>query len=394
MVHRKSARRCLALSLLLVAQVSCLDEDYTYVDDSLIHEPRVTALRFSVVNSLIHDDPPSPSDLAPRATALPLEEVALDVSIVDASGPMSNVDIATKIRPVWLACLGQTPSTELLPQDPTECFMRNMPTDLDHISACRTPSVAAVAKSGVPPSLRGICRLEGTAEVRHTVPIAREFIEDGSLLVAMIGSRPGASSKGCADRFLGRREFSRTCLVAHHKLHLGPANRLRDVLDAQGLAGLKLEPQGTDEPGPPDRNLRIAGFQIGRIANVGDPVDEVLKGPDLVEVAPDGRFHATADELYVLHPVIDARDIQPLAADESDKETREAWWYYTSGSGNRAVWSDFEVGRWKLDFTWSSGARLSEARAEGMASGLVHLHVVVRDSRAGVGWASFAVEVR
>ncbi len=323
-----------------------------------------------------------------------MEEVVFDVAMIDPIGPLSGDDIASQVRPVWLVCLGQTPPSELSPQDPTECFIRSMPTDLDHISVCRSPIVADVAKAGAPPSLRGICRLEGKAEARYTVPIAREFVDDGSLLVAMIGSRGSVSSQACADRFLGRQDLTQMCMVARSRLHLGPEDQLREVLKTQGLPELTLDLSATPDPWPPDRNLRIVAFQIGRLDEVEDGVDGLFEGEDMVEVLPNGTFSATADELYALHPVLDVRDIQKLSGREPEEETAEASWYYTSGSGRPARLADPNTGGAPLDHTWSSGARLAEARASGKASRLVHLHVVVRDSRAGVGWASFTAIVQ
>ncbi len=56
-----------------------------------------------------------------------------------------------------------------------------------------------------------------------------------------------------------------------------------------------------------------------------------------MEVLPNGTFSATADELYALHPVLDVRDIQKVPGRESEKETAEASWYYTSGGGSMKI---------------------------------------------------------
>ncbi|MEE9385960.1 MAG: hypothetical protein V3V08_21320, partial [Nannocystaceae bacterium] len=54
MVNQAHVCYLLASILSLAAETSCDDEDYTAVDHSLVHERRVTALRSSVVRSLLH----------------------------------------------------------------------------------------------------------------------------------------------------------------------------------------------------------------------------------------------------------------------------------------------------------------------------------------------------
>jgi hypothetical protein len=365
-------RRAATTVLLTAALVACADE---LPQEGLIVTTRVLAIRADVTVSIVDEGDEFETT---RAQALPFETVHITPFIVSPDGPVDPADT----DPVWLAC-------ELGPgQGLFGCISAAFPTDLDELEACPIPSFEDL-QGEEPPPFPSPCIIARTGAPDFVVPVAPAVFTGGSFELTMIASTPGGTSTdACAEPFLGGdHELPNDCIYAVQRLTLGPVERLALLAQELGFEFPGVEAPDPEDVPEGDRNPRISAFDVSVLDDAGEPGEPTA-------VADGATLMATLLEILRLDVVSPEEDLQtyPISVNngESFEERVENYggrWYRTWGR----TLSDFSDDPESYnEWTLSPG---SQDETEAPPEGRAWLYYVVRDSRAGVAWHSFAIEV-
>jgi hypothetical protein len=346
-------------------------------DARVIISNRALAIQTAVTASPFPDQAP---DLdRPKAQALPFETVTITPFIVNELGAVDpdSLDV------IWLAC-ELTPGLGLF-----SCISAAMPLTLDQIPECTPPSFDALMGETLP-ELVSPCLIgrEGTPE--YVAPLSANVFVGGSIELTMIAGVPGGTSTNtCAAELLrGEYDLPNDCLYAVQRLNIGPVELLLSIAAQFGLEipGFEI-PDPADLP-EPDHNPRISEVRVGVINDQGEQVGDA-------QIVPFGGLFTAPREL-TLQVEIDspAEDLQtflvPVNNGESYEERSEAYqgdWYRTWGQLLSGTSDDpMSYNQWVL----SQG---DQDETESPVDGRARMYYVVRDSRQGVNWFWFEVEV-
>ena len=324
-------------------------------------------------------------DEAVRAEALPVETIRVVPFIVDDEAPLSEEDIESEVEPIWIACNMQ-PLQGLF-----GCISGRIPISLEDIPDCEPVDPSALSGDlddfPLPPNP---CRLtEGTpARPQMQVPIDPTFLIGGDLEITMFGHTPGGGdSEVCARAVLEEEdEVPTSCIVTTLRAPIGPDGELSALADMFGLGDVIELPPPPDEVPDPDRNPRIATFDVkvfdGEDFNVAN--FEVARG-DTIEVVAGHRI-----EIETETPEEDLQTyLIPRDGDEFEErdELLEGRWFRTWGE---LLSSDSDDRESKNTWTMVQGEQDEE---ELPPDGRATLYYVLRDDRQGVDWWWFHVDV-
>ncbi len=347
-----------------------------------IASTRPLAMRVDVV------DPTADPEAAVRNEALPLETIAITPLLVDPAGVLDDARIEAEVQPVWLAC----------PLQPIEgvfgCLSSRLPLALEDIEACPTVDLASLdLQSGNVPQVPVPCRIEAGTPARPQlqVPIHPNLLIGGDLEITMIGHVPGESStEACAEAVLGQAdELSASCIVASHRASVGPDSEILALASAFGIEGLgEVDVAAPPEPPAPDTHPRILTFTVA----ITDENDEVLQ---TLEVARGDTVVVAPGQSLQIVTTTDEADLQTYyIAQDNDQfeETREflnGSWFRTWGELLSPVSDDpMSMNTW----TMVPGEQ-DEREPQRPPDDRATLYYVLRDSRQGVDWWWFSVDV-
>lgn len=368
----------LALALAVTGAVGCaMDLPLS----ERIASTRPLAMRVEVL------DPAADPDAAVRNEALPLEMIQVVPLLVDPEGIIDEARIETQIEPVWIAC----------PLQPIEgvfgCLSNRLPLALDEIAACPTIDFATLdLSSGTFPRVPVPCRIEGGTPARPQlqVPIHQNLLIGGDLEITMIGHVPGENStEACAESVLGQAgELPQSCIVSSHRAAVGPDSAILALARMFGIEGLGEVDIAPPQPQDADTHPRIQTFTVA-ITEDEEVLQtlEVARGDTLV-VAPGQALQiVTTTEEVDLQTYYIAQDNEQF---EQTEEFLDGRWFRTWGDLLSPSSDDpMSMNTW----TMVPGEQ-DERDAELPPDGRATLYYVLRDSRQGVDWWWFSVDVR
>ncbi|MEM7151521.1 MAG: hypothetical protein AAF799_01720 [Myxococcota bacterium] len=360
------------------------------ISERIINE-RPLAMRVEVV------DPFADPDAAVRAEALPVESIRAIPFIVDASEVLSPERIENELEPVWLAC----------PLQPLQgifaCLSAQLPLTLDEIVECPPVDFAAL-ESDEPPSMPAPCLVTGgtPAEPSMQVPIDFNFFLGGDIELTMIAHRPDAGdTTQCANDLLGQRELSPECMYAVQRASIGPDTAILRLAAENGLADEEL--LGTipseDEVPDADRHPRIQTFRVvitDEVDVTREDLERVLSEGESIEVARGDTVAVRAGQTLVIETTAPEEDLQTylIPTDDDAYEERDedysGDWYRTWGTLLSTSSDDpVSFNTWTM-VPGEQDDSLTELPPEGFAT----LYYVLADSRQGVDWWWFNVQVQ
>ena len=373
--------RTVPLLVVIAALTACAGElpgpeDITYT--------RVLALRVEV-----EEEPPAGE--GQRSEALPLETVSITPWIVDPDGPLDTAAIEA-LEPIWLAC-------NALPRaDLGTCLGVTRPLDASDIPDCVAPTIPAAA--AFPPATDADeppfgdelpespspCRLTAGTPARPelTVPLVPSFLFGGDIEITMVASADSDTSSGdCLADYLEKADsLADACMFSTQRVAIGPDGQLLALAEMLGFDITDLGPI-PDEIPEPDRNPTITSFRSGVNEDDGGSVryTEVPFGSTLVLEAGQ-----TLDMLTEVDP----DDLQTYLVPQDNGETftdREetvyGMWFKTWG---RLLANDSQE-------VESYNAWRAIADDDSDVPEFVNIYYVLRDSRHGVDWWWFRVEL-
>lgn len=367
------AAALLSAGLLAVAP-GCAEE---LPDVRLIESTRPLGLRVEVTASLVQDEP----DAATRCQALPFDTVRLTPWIVDPEGPVE----LEAVDPVWIAC-------QLNPgQGLFGCIQSTFPTRLEDIPVCEPPDLTNLDPNAIPPA-QSPCVIARTPTPDFVVPFNSSILAGGDIELTMIGRTPAAaggesSTDTCARVLLdGDHAVPDDCIVVLQRLELGPLEQLLLLADQFGLDLGDVEPPDPADVPDFDRNPRISRFQVAVVGDDGEP-------GEFTDVAPGDTFPAAVGDTLRIETSVPDEDlqvyVQPINQEETEEatETLDGDFYRTWGRLLAGSVDDPEgYNEWTLvpeDF--DDPERPDNDRAT--------MFVTMRDSRVGVEWTWFHVDV-
>ncbi len=375
------ARTGLGLSLVVGVSGGCGD---ALPSQQRIITTRILAVRTEVVTPLPLLPPDDP-ELGVRTEALPFEQVRVTPFLGDPDGVV-DPDVIT---PLWIAC-------ELSPgQGLFACLKSAFPTSVDELPDCPVPSLMDLDfETGSFPEYPSPCLLaENTGVLDMTVPLSSSALIGGDLELTMVGqgSPDGPTAKECADTLLsGVSDLDDTCIQAVQRLSIGPREQFLAL--AAGF-GLELPPEFGEVPAPEDipdgdRNPRITEFTVTVIHpdESRDALGPVEPG-GVVQVDPgdtlDIRVNAPESDLQTyLIPINGGADGYEEQTERYRGRWFRTWGTLLSGSSNDPM----SRNEWEM----TRGDQDESDRPPGDRATLYH---VLRDSRQGVTWWWFHVEM-
>jgi hypothetical protein len=347
-----------------------------------IASTRPLALRVEVI------DPSADPEAPVRAEALPTERVRLVPFIVDEHGPLDVEVLERDVEPVWLAC----------PLRPVEglfaCLSAAIPSSPDEILECPEPTLPSSETIDELPDFPAPCRITGGTPARPEliVPLDPSFLIGGDLEVTMIGHVPGAgSTRACLEQLLeGSDAFSEDCIFVTQRVPVGPEALLgRLAVDLGLVSPEQIGPIPETIP-EPDAHPRIIAFSV--VAHDAAGVElgrfDVSRG-DVLELPAGARLEIeTEAPASDLQTYLVPRDRETFVERE---EVYRGQWFRTWGtllspSSNDPV----SFNEWTLE---PGPQDEPDGSAAGPDSGRATLYYVLRDSRQGVDWWWFHVDV-
>ena len=240
------------------------------------------------------------------------------------------------------------------------------------------------------PELPIPCRIEGGSAARPelVVPLDPSFVLGGDLEITMVGHVPGVgSTASCLERLLERPEaFADECLYLTQRLPVGPDALLLQLALDLGLATPEQLGPIPDTIPEPDANPRIIRFSVAVVDASGRVLEthEVARG-EVLELPAGAKL-----EIETEAPESDLQTFLVPRDGESFGERQETYsgqWFRNWGDLLSASSND-PVSRntWTLE----PGPQDEDA---GPPSGRATLYYVLRDSRQGVDWWWFHVDV-
>lgn len=373
---RRSLAGIVAGALAAAAPVAIAGCGMSLPSPSLVLNRRPLAVRVDVVGPIVPDDP----QLAPRAQALPFEEVLITPFVVDEEGPVAPADLDG----IWFACpLGPT-------QASFDCITDATPVELADVPDCEPPPDMTEIDFDMIPQPQGLCIIGREGAPRYTVPLDANIISGGRVELTFIAGVPeGSSTQKCADRLLsGDFKLPDDCVFASQEISVGPLERLFELAEQFGIdlpPGFEVPPE--DEIPDFDRHPRIDFFE-------GSVVPESLSTErDRREAIPlGGSYRADLGEILRFDTSSPAEDLQTFFIRSSDGSTREEMeflegrWFrdwgrlLSDGSNDLVSFNELEMRK--------SGNDDDETPSEDQ----VFVYYVLRDGRAGVTWWWFSVE--
>lgn len=391
---RPLARRRAELALILSLGTAACAPDLPI--DERIAIPRILALRTEMVTPLPLP-PGEPEDAGLRCEALPFEKVRLRPFLVGPGGELpvagAGYDPQT-FDPIWVACtLG--PGEGLF-----ACLRRAIPLELDALPTCPIPDFAAIDPMAMElPEQPSPCRLPADdspdGEQDFVVPFGPSVFIGGDLEITMISRGPGSpDTRACAEALLGAEDdLPNECIYAVTRVSVGPIEKL---LALAASFGVMLPPELGEPPDPKDipdgdRNPRITRFFVTRIdrEGVAHEVGDIDRG-GVVKVAPGETLRIdteTTEADLQTYPV----QINAGAGGEGSEtqvERLDGEWFRTWGqllSGSSDDIKSFNE--------WTMEPGEQDPEGEVPPGGRATLYYVLRDSRLGVDWWWFDVEV-
>jgi hypothetical protein len=344
-----------------------------------IASTRPLALRVEVI------DPAADPALAVRTEALPLEQIEIIPLVADPSGIVDDDAVVADIDPVWLAC----------PLQPIQgvfgCLSGRLPLQLDAIEDCPTFDLASLDPNDpVFPEVPVPCRITGGTAARPQlqVPIHPNLLIGGDLEITMIGHLPGESSTAaCSEAVLGGTEgIPASCLVLSHRAPVGPDAQILQLAEAFGIEGLGETAVAPPEVPDADRNPRIETFTVAVMDE-----DQVI---DTVQVARGDVLTVAAGATLEIVTTAPREDLQTYFIPQDEGQFERTQEFY-DGSWFR-TWGDLlsPVSDDPMSMnTWTMVPGEQDEDDELPPDGRATLVYVLRDSRSGVDWWWFSVDV-
>jgi hypothetical protein len=340
-----------------------------------IASTRPLAIRVEVL------DPAAPADTPVRAEGLPLQRARIVPFIVDPGGPLTADEIAEAIDPVWLACV--LPPTQGL----FGCLSAALPLELDGLVDCPGVDPAALDLTEIPRA-PSPCRItQGSAAAPELgIFLDASFLLGGDIEATMIGHHPGEGSTAqCAAALLsGANPLPDACLYAVARVPVGPKGELLRLAAELGVPTDGLPP--IPEPIPePDTHPRIRSFTV-RVFDQDAQVDRIEIEPGDTLRAPAGarleiETEASEDDLQTYVIPVDSTEYA-----ERD-ETFRGRWFRTWGTLLSPSSND---PRSRNVWTMVRGPQDEDDLPPG---NMATLYYVLRDTRSGVDWTWFHVEL-
>ena len=211
---RRLARRCCAGALglgLVTAATGCgMELPLVQVIDSR----RPLAVRVEVTGPLMPEDP----ELAPRAQALPFEEVTVTPFVVDVDGPVPP----DQLGGVWFACpLGPTGGA-------FDCISDRFPVDPADVPDCEPPPAMMDLDFDDLPEAQDLCRIGTDGEFQYTVPLDNNILAGGRIELTLVAGVPdGTSTDACVEQLLsGDFDLPKDCILVNQVITVGPLERV------------------------------------------------------------------------------------------------------------------------------------------------------------------------
>ena len=358
------------LALLSGTLVACAD----LPDRQLVIEHRILAAQVAVTMPLDPNEPLEPS----RNQVLPLETARITPFVV---GPSGAVDAAA-IAPMWIAC-------ELFPGGgPFACIENAIPLAPEDLPDCVSVTPDDLA-TGVP-DVASPCLLSREGAPELTVPPSQGVLGGADYELILIGGPPGGTTtQRCATELLaGVADTPDDCLYGVQVVSVGPKPLLFQLADQFGVDLGDIETPAPDEVDAPDLNPRITSFRVSVVDNRGNELRPAQ------EVAPGEVITAKAGDILRIDTTSPVEDLQPFriptnngATFEDQEEAYTGDWLRTWGeqlspsSGDPESYNEWTLRRGDQDDT------------DLPPDGIAHMYYVLRDTRGGVNWWWFSVEV-
>ncbi len=367
----------LAGALALVGLGSASGCGMSLPSPSLILFRRPLAVRVEVVEPVIPDEP----GLAPRAQALPFEEVLITPFVVDENGPVAPEDI----EGIWFACpLGPTQAT-------FDCLSDAAPVELEDVPDCEPPPPMTEIDFDAIPEPQGLCIIGREGAPRYTVPLDANIISGGRIELTLVAGVPGGTDTDrCANELLsGDFKLPDDCVFTSQEISVGPLERLFGLAEQFGIdlpPGFEVPPE--DQIPDFDRHPRIDFFE-------GSVVPESLstERERREAIALGGTYRADLGEILRFDTSSPEDDLQTFFIQSSDGSSREQMefldgrWFrdwgrlLADGSNDLISFNELEL------------RKSSNDDDDTPSNDEVFVYYVLRDGRAGVTWWWFSVEI-
>lgn len=363
--------------LVAVATVTCtLGCGMSLPSPSLVIDRRPLAVRVEVVTPLMPDDP----DLAPRAQALPFEEVLITPFVVDPDGPVPP----SELDGMWFACpLGPT-------QGAFDCISDALPIAFDDVPDCEPPPSMMSFDFDEIPDAQPLCLLSRDGAPRYTVPLDQNIISGGRVELTFVAGVPGGNdTRKCVDRLLSDDfELPDDCIYTTQVISVGPLERLFLLAEQFGIdlpPGFEAPPE--DEIPDFDRHPRIDFFEASVV-----PESQSTERDNRESVLLGGSYAAELGQFIRFDTSSPEDDLQTFFIQSSDGSTREQMeflegrWFrdwgrlLADGSNDLSSYNELELRKSSMD----------DDRAP--PGGETHVYYILRDGRAGVTWWWFTID--
>lgn len=343
-------------------------------DRQLVIEHRVVAAQVEVTVPLDPDELLVPS----RNQVLPLETARITPFVVTPEGAVDP----SELDPMWIAC-------ELLPGGgPFACLQAAMPLAPEDLPECITVTVEDLAAG--PPEVPSPCLLSRDGVAELAVPPSQGVLAGADYELVLVGSTPqGTSTQQCATELLAAEANTPDdCVYGVQLVSVGPKALLFSLAEQFGVDLGDIEVPSPEDIDDPDRNPRITSFQVSVVDDNGD---ELVPPRD---VAMGEQITARRGDILRIDTTSPAADLQPFRIPinngDSFEQREEAFvgdWFRTWGEQLSPASADpTSFNEWTL----RAGGQDESDLPPG---GLAHMFYVVRDTRGGVAWWWFSVEV-
>lgn len=345
-------------------------------------QERIESIRPLAVRSEVLGQPPGQPV---RLEALPFERVGLVPFIVDDVAPFDPQEIRA-LDPIWIRCTLQ-PIQGLF-----GCLSEALPLEPDALETCPEVDPSTLdPSSDMPPASPSPCRLEvdDPARPEFAVPLDFNLVIGGDLELTMVGHRgDDVDSSTCLERLLAESDdIPEDCLFVTQRVPVGPDFEIIRQAQMLGLVDPDTFGPLPEEPVEPDAHPRIASFTV-QVFDENDVAVTERRPVDRGETLRVQRGHRLAIETEAPEDDLQCYPISDGGNGFIEQcESYRGSWFRTWGELLSPV-SDDPLSR--NEWTMERGDQDDDELPPGDRA---TLYYVLRDTRQGVDWWWFDVEV-